>query len=77
MTRETAARAVGRSRSATSNLLRLLSLAEPAQAMLMAGDIDIGHARAMLALERGMQIKAVNQIAGKKMLVREAEALVK
>ncbi len=77
MTHESAARAVGRSRSATSNLLRLLSLAEPAQAMLMAGDIDMGHARALLPLERGMQITAANQIAGKKMSVREAEALVK
>jgi ParB family chromosome partitioning protein len=43
---------VGRSRSAASNLLRLLNLAEPVQTMLMAGDIDMGHARALLALER-------------------------
>ncbi len=77
MTHETAARAVGRSRSATSNLLRLLNLAEPVQAMLMAGDIDMGHARALLTLDAGMQITAANQIAGRKMSVREAEALVK
>jgi ParB family chromosome partitioning protein len=68
---------VGRSRSAASNLLRLLNLAEPAQQMLMAGDIDMGHARALLSLDRGTQITAANQIAAKKMSVREAESLVK
>lgn len=77
LTHELAAQAVGRSRSAASNLLRLLNLAEPAQAMLMAGDIDMGHARALLALDRATQITAANQIAAKKMSVREAEALVK
>jgi len=77
LTHEMAAQAVGRSRSAASNLLRLLNLAEPAQAMLMAGDIDMGHARALLSLDRGTQITAANQIAGKNMSVREAEALVK
>jgi len=77
LTHEAAAQAVGRSRSAASNLLRLLNLAEPAQAMLMAGDIDMGHARALLSLDRGTQITAANQIAGKKLSVREAEALVK
>ena len=77
LTHETAARAVGRSRSATSNLLRLLSLAEPVQTMLMAGDIDMGHARALLALDKATQITAANQIAAKKMSVREAESLVK
>ncbi|MES2584206.1 MAG: ParB/RepB/Spo0J family partition protein [Pseudomonadota bacterium] len=77
LTHETAAQAVGRSRSAASNLLRLLNLAEPVQTMLMAGDLDMGHARALLALERGTQITAANQIAAKKMSVREAESLVK
>jgi len=77
LTHESAAQAVGRSRSAASNLLRLLNLAEPAQAMLMAGDIDMGHARALLALDRATQITAANQIAARKMSVREAEALVK
>ncbi len=77
LTHETAAQAVGRSRSAASNLLRLLNLAEPVQTMLMAGDLDMGHARALLALERGTQITAANQIAAKKMSVREAEGLVK
>ena len=77
LTHETAAQAVGRSRSAASNLLRLLNLAEPVQTMLMAGDVDMGHARALLALDKAMQITAASQIAAKKMSVREAESLVK
>ena len=77
LTHELAAQAVGRSRSAASNLLRLLNLADPVQTMLMAGDVDMGHARALLALDRATQITAANQIAAKKMSVREAESLVK
>ena len=77
LTHEQAAQAVGRSRSAASNLLRLLNLADPVQTMLMAGDIDMGHARALLALDRATQITAGNQIAAKKLSVRETEALVK
>jgi ParB family chromosome partitioning protein len=77
LTHEQAAQAVGRSRSAASNLLRLLNLADPVQTMLMAGDIDMGHARALLALERAAQITAANQIAQRKLSVREAESLVK
>jgi len=77
LTHEQAAQAVGRSRSAASNLLRLLNLADPVQTMLMAGDIDMGHARALLALDRAAQITAGNQISAKKMSVREAESLVK
>ena len=77
LTHEQAAQAVGRSRSAASNLLRLLNLAQPVQTMLMAGDVDMGHARALLALEGAAQITAANQIVAKKMSVREAEALVK
>ena len=76
-THEQAAQSVGRSRSAASNLLRLLNLAEPVQTMLMAGDIDMGHARALLALDKAEQITASNQIAAKKLSVREAESLVK
>lgn len=76
-THEQAAQSVGRSRSAASNLLRLLNLAEPVQTMLMAGDIDMGHARALLVLDKAEQISAGNQIAGKKLSVREAEGLVK
>lgn len=77
LTHEQAAQAVGRSRSAASNLLRLLNLAEPVQTMLMAGDIDMGHARALLALEGAAQITAANQVSAKKLSVRETESLVK
>ncbi|MDB5883268.1 MAG: parB [Ramlibacter sp.] len=77
LTHEQAAQAVGRSRSAASNLLRLLNLADPVQTMLMAGDLDMGHARALLALERASQITAANQITAKKLSVRETESLVK
>ena len=77
LTHEQAAQAVGRSRSAASNLLRLLNLAEPVQTMLMAGDLDMGHARALLALDRASQITAASQIAARKMSVREAESLVR
>jgi ParB family chromosome partitioning protein len=77
LTHEQAAQAVGRSRSAASNLLRLLNLAEPVQTMLMAGDIDMGHARALLSLDKATQITAANQIGAKAMSVREAENLVK
>ena len=77
LTHDQAAQAVGRSRSAASNLMRLLQLTEPVQTMLMAGDIDMGHARALLALEGAAQITAANQVAARKMSVREAESLVK
>ena len=77
LTHEQAAQAVGRSRAAASNLMRLLNLAEPVQTMLMAGDLDMGHARALLALDRATQITAASQISAKKMSVREAESLVK
>jgi ParB family transcriptional regulator, chromosome partitioning protein len=77
MTHEQAAQAVGRSRSAGSNLLRLLNLADPVQTMLMAGDVDMGHARALLSLDKATQITAANQIAAKKLSVREAESLAK
>ena len=77
LTHEQAAQAVGKSRSAASNLLRLLNLAEPVQIMLMAGDIDMGHARALLALSGAAQITAANQVVARKMNVREAERLVR
>ena len=76
-THEQAAAAVGRSRSAASNLLRLLHLAEPVQTMLIAGDIDMGHARALLSLDKAEQITTANQVAARKLSVRETEALVK
>ena len=75
LTHEQAALAVGRSRSAASNLLRLLNLAAPVQQMLMAGDLEMGHARALLALEPAQQILAANQVAAKKLSVRETERL--
>ena len=76
LTHEQAAQAVGRSRSAASNLLRLLNLADPVQSMLMAGDIDMGHARALLPLDKAVQITTAHEIAGKKLNVRDAEKLV-
>lgn len=75
-THEQAAVSVGRSRSAVSNLLRLLNLAKPVQAMLMAGDIDMGHARALLAVDSATQITLANLIIAKRLSVREAEKLV-
>ncbi len=76
LTHEQAAQAVGRSRSAASNLLRLLNLAEPVQHMLMAGDIDMGHARALLPLEGAQQILVAGEIAARQLSVRDAEKLV-
>src|SRR5690606_26921520 len=75
-THEQAATSVGRSRSAVSNLLRLLNLAKPVQTMLMAGDIDMGHARALLAVDAASQIALANEIVAKRLSVREAEKLV-
>jgi ParB family chromosome partitioning protein len=76
LTHEEAAQAVGRSRSAASNLLRLLNLAAPVQHQLMAGDIDMGHARALLALDKAHQITSASEIVARKLSVREAEKLV-
>lgn len=76
MTHQVAAEAVGRSRTAVTNLLRLLNLAQPVQDMLMHGQIDMGHARALLGLEGAKQILAAQQIAHKGLSVREAERLV-
>jgi ParB family transcriptional regulator, chromosome partitioning protein len=75
-THEQAANAVGRSRSAVSNLLRLVNLAAPVQTMLMAGDIDMGHARALLAVDAASQIALANQVVAKRLSVRETEKLV-
>jgi ParB family chromosome partitioning protein len=76
LTHEEAAKAVGRSRSAASNLLRLLNLAEPVQQLLLAGDLDMGHARALLALDKAHQITHASEIVARKLSVREAEKLV-
>ncbi len=75
-THEQAAMSVGRSRSAVSNLLRLLNLTKPVQTMLMAGDIDMGHARALLAVDAATQITLANQVVAKRMSVRDTEKLV-
>jgi len=75
-THEQAAQAIGRSRSATSNLLRLLNLAAPVQEMLMNGTLDMGHARALLAVDGAAQVQLGHRIVVKGLSVREAEALV-
>jgi len=75
-THEQAAGAVGRSRSAVSNLLRLVNLAGPVQTMLMAGDIDMGHARALLSVDNASQIALATQVVAKRLSVRETEKLV-
>lgn len=77
MTHQVAAEAVGRSRSAVTNLLRLLNLHVRVQEMLMQNSIDMGHARALIALNGAKQITAAEQIAQKGLSVREAEQLVK
>lgn len=76
-THEQAAAAVGRSRTATTNLLRLLQLAKPAQDLLMAGDIDMGHARAILAAPKSEQGRLAAEAADKGWSVRETERYVK
>jgi ParB family transcriptional regulator, chromosome partitioning protein len=76
LTHEQAAQAVGRSRSAASNLLRLLNLTAPVQQLLLTGDIDMGHARALLGLDAAQQILSANEIVARKLSVREAEKLV-
>jgi ParB family chromosome partitioning protein len=76
MTHQQAAEALGRSRSATSNLLRLLQLAKPVQDMLMAGDLEMGHARALLALPKPEQGSLAAMMVDKGLSVRDAERLV-
>ena len=76
MTHEQAADAVGRSRSATTNLLRLLRLPRPLQEMVMEGALEMGHARALLALDGARQIELGKRVAAKGLSVRETEALV-
>jgi ParB family chromosome partitioning protein len=74
-THEQAAKAVGKSRSAISNLLRLAQLAKPVQAMLLAGDIDMGHARALLPLPGASQVALAQKISSQGLSVREAERM--
>lgn len=77
MTHEKAAEAVGRSRVAVSNLLRLLTLCQPVQEMLMTGKLDMGHARALIGLSGAQQIMLAEQIVQNELSVREVEKLVK
>jgi ParB family chromosome partitioning protein len=74
-THEQAAKSVGKSRSAITNLLRLAQLAKPVQAMLLAGDIDMGHARALLPLPGASQVALAQKIMAQGLSVREAERL--
>jgi len=76
LTHDAAAKAVGRSRSAVSNLLRLRDLAKPVQAYLMGGQLDMGHARALLALPAGPQTAAASRVVAQRLSVRETERLV-
>ena len=77
MTHELAAKAVGRSRSAVTNLLRLQNLHAVVQELLMQSKLDMGHARALLMLEGAQQIAAANEIVQNQLSVRAAEQLVK
>lgn len=76
MTHQAASQALGSSRSAVSNLLRLLNLPSPVQELLMQGKIDMGHARALLVLSAARQIETANLIVHKQLSVRETERLV-
>ena len=76
LTHQQAADAVGRSRPAASNLLRLLQLTAPVQELLMAGQIDMGHARALLPISSGQQVGVARRIVQKGLSVRETEKLV-
>ncbi len=76
MTHQQAADAVGRSRPAASNLLRLLQLAAPVQELLMRAEIDMGHARALLPLAGALQVQLAQRVVQKGLSVRETERLV-
>ena len=77
MTHEKAAEAVGRSRTAVSNLLRLLTLTHAVQELLMQNKLDMGHARALIGLDAAQQIMMANRIVSQNLSVREVENLVK
>ncbi|HEV8097438.1 MAG TPA: ParB/RepB/Spo0J family partition protein [Burkholderiales bacterium] len=77
MTHDQAADAIGRSRSATTNLLRLLKLTKPVQQMLLQGALEMGHARALLMLDGARQVEAANRVGARGLSVRETEALVR
>ena len=77
LTHESAAQAVGRSRAAVTNLLRLLDLAKPVQDMLMESKLDMGHGRALLALSKAKQVEVAHQVVAKSLSVRDTERMVK
>jgi len=77
MTHQSAAEAVGRSRAAVTNLLRLINLAAPVQQLLLQGKIDMGHARALLGMSAAKQIQLANLVAQKGLSVRQTERLAK
>jgi ParB family chromosome partitioning protein len=75
LTHDAAAKAVGRSRSAVTNLLRLRELAKPVQEYLLSGQIDMGHARSLLSLAAGQQVAAAARVVAQGLSVRETERL--
>lgn len=77
LTHEQAARSVGRSRAAVTNLLRLLELAPEVRELVDRRELDMGHARALLTLERADQIRAAREVVDKDLSVRQTEALVR
>jgi ParB family chromosome partitioning protein len=77
MTHQQAGEAVGRSRSAVSNLLRLLELSEDVRELVDARHLEMGHARALLSLDATLQAKAAREVIGKRLSVRETEKLVR
>jgi len=77
LTQQEVATAVGKSRSAVTNLLRLTKLTEDVRKLLEYGDIEMGHARALLGLEGDVQIDVAREVAGKAMSVRQTEELVR
>lgn len=75
LTHDAAAKAVGRSRTAVTNLLRLLNLAQPVRELLLSNQLDMGHARALLGLSAAKQVEIANQIVKTRLSVRQAEQL--
>jgi len=76
LTHEKAAQAIGRSRTATTNLLRLLGLSKAVQGMLLDGKLEMGHARALLGVEGPRQVQLAEQVVGQGLTVRQTEKLV-
>jgi len=77
MTHEEVSHVVGRSRSSVSNLIRLLHLSEPVKKLLGSGEIEMGHARALLSLENTLQLSTANKVIDRALSVRQTEELVK